>query len=76
MGIKHTCHTCDCSGNSKCKQFILCDIDTDGFRCDTVVTGRGDGTSASGVYQVLDDKQSKKNQDHTNQEEIFLDIFV
>ena len=65
MGIQHTGNTCKSSGNGKCQQLVLGDIDADGLRCNAVVPDSHDGTACAGVHQIHDNEQGDKHQDNT-----------
>ena len=66
MGIQHTCGSGQRCGNTECKNFVFCNIDTDGFCCDTIVTNGHDGASGSGIYQIHNYKQSDQQKNNTN----------
>ena len=66
MCLKHSACSCDCCRNGKCHQFKLCNINANGFCCNTVITDCHDGTAASGINQIKYYKQCNQNQNNTD----------
>jgi len=76
MGIEHTCYTCQGCGNGKGQQLIFGNIDSHRLCCNTIVPGRHDRASTSGMNQILYNEQSDQKQNHTDNKEGTLNILV
>ena len=53
-------------GHIVSNQFKLCNINANGFCCNTVITDCHDGTAASGINQIKYYKQCNQNQNNTD----------